>query len=68
MGKRGSAGEVSPAETKKQLLRMFKLMFEKFGVMPDVIRGQDLRFFLLMRMADDNAESPLSYPEDADFT
>ena len=70
MGKRRSAGGLNPADAKKQLLRLFKTMFDKFGIMPDDMRKQDLEFFLLTRMADDNVTEsmPMSYPEDVDFT
>lgn len=67
MGKRGKAGiKLNPAEEKHSILRMYKIMFNNHGVMPDTIKSQDLETFLLMRMADDQKE--LSYPESVDFT
>ena len=43
-------------------------MFDNFGVMPDTIKNQDLEFFMMVRMADEAEEIPLTYAETVDFT
>lgn len=66
--KRGRAGKITPAEARQDLLRLFKAMFDKFGVLPDAFKAQNLELFLQVRFATEDTTVPLSYPEDVDFT
>jgi hypothetical protein len=65
--KRTRAGaELTHEQQVQQLLRLFNMMFEQHGVMPDTLRGQNLEFFLAMRLTE-NSE-PLVFPESVDWT
>jgi hypothetical protein len=63
--KRESAGELEPAEIRKDLLRLCNDLLDRFGVLPDAVMGQALRWFILAR----NATKKVAYgnPEDYDF-
>jgi hypothetical protein len=66
--KRGRAGKITPAEARKDLLRLFKVMLDKFGILPDAFKNQSLALYLQVSYATEDTALPMSYPEEADFT